>query len=190
MRNTHRVPIVMSPNQWLNIILHYIERTSDDYKSFVSFLTLNVRTDSLPLEMLSIIISGIAETTSDIEQQQTLVRNFIERNTFDVISKMSNDNLENEAKKFAKTELEKRIEELESKQKGQEQKLVQAHKTIKDTQNTLDEVNEELKNIECQRNEDRRAKEVAEEENARLRKTIDANKLKVWKTGKIILWGG
>ena len=109
LRNTHRVPIVMSPNQWLNIILHYIERTSDDYKSFVSFLTLNVRTDALPLDMLSVIVSGIAETTSDIEQQQTLVRNFIERNAFDEIAKMSNDNLENEAKEFAKTELEKRI---------------------------------------------------------------------------------
>ena len=140
LRNTHRVPIVMSPNQWLNIILHYIERTSDDYKSFVSFLTLNTRTDALPLDMLSVIISGIAETTSDIEQQQSLVRNFIERNTFDEMEKMSDENLEREAKEFAKTELEKRIDELESKQKGQEQKLVQAHETIKDTQNSLEYV--------------------------------------------------
>lgn len=188
LRNTHRVPIVMSPNQWLNIILHYIERTSDDYKSFVSFLTLNVRTDALPLDMLSVIISGIAETTSDIEQQQTLVRNFIERNTFDEMAKMSNDNLENEAKEFAKTELEKRIEELESKQKGQEQKLAQAHKTIKDTLNSLDDVNKELKNIEHQRIQEKRAKEAVEEENTRLHKTIDANKLKLWKIKKITIW--
>ena len=184
LRNTHRVPIVMSPNQWLNIILHYIERTSDDYKSFVSFLTLNVRTNALPLDLLSVIVSGIAETTSDIEQQQTLVRNFIERNTFDEMAKMSTENLENEAKEFAKTELEKRIEELESKQKGQEQKLAQAHKTIQDAKNSLDNVNKELKNIEHQRNEEKRAKEAAEEENARLHKTI----LKSWKIKKITIW--
>lgn len=192
LRNTHRVPIVMSPNQWLNIILHYIERTSDDYKSFVSFLTLNVRTAVLPLDMLSTIISGIAETTSDIEQQQTLVRNFIERNTFDEMEKMSDDDLEYEAKEFAKTELEKRIEELESKQKKQEQELVQTHKTIEDTQNTLNEVKRasanELRKIEQQRNEERYAKETAEKENVLLRKKLESNKLRTWKIIKIVIW--
>ena len=48
--------------------------------------------------------------------------------------------------------------------------------------------NNELKNIEHQRNEEKRAKEAAEAENARLRKTIDANKLKLWKIKKITIW--
>lgn len=192
LRNTHRVPVVMSPNQWLNIILHYIERTADDYKSFVSFLTLNIRTAALPLDMLSAIVSGIAEVTSDIEQQQTLVKNFIERNTFDEIGKTSDDDLESEAKEFAKTELEKRIEELELKQKEQEQELAQTHKIIKDTQKTLSEVKKssanKLRKIEQQRNEEWLAKETVEKDNALLRQTIDSNKLKTWKTIKIVIW--
>ena len=192
LRNTHRVPVVMSPNQWLNIVLHYIERTADDYKSFVSFLTLNIRTSALPLDMLSAIVSGIAEATSDIEQQQTLVRNFIERNTFDEMEKMSDNDLESEAEKFAKTELEKRIEELELKQKEQEQQLAQTHVIIKNTQQTLSEVKRtsanELRKIEQQRNAERRAKETVEKDNALLRKIIATNKLKKWKTIKIVIW--
>lgn len=192
LRNTNRVPIVMSPNQWLNIILHYVERTSDDYKSFVSFLTLTVRTASLPIDMLSTIISGIAEATSDMEQQQSLVRNFIERNTFDDMDKMSEAELQCDAKEFAMTELEKRIVELESIQQNQINELVQTRKIIEETQNTLDEVIEdnanERRKIEQERDEEKQAKEVAEKDAADLRKELNFTKLKTWKTKKITIW--
>lgn len=192
MRNTNRVPIVMSPNQWLNIILHYVERTSDDYKSFVSFLTLTVRTDSLPIDMLSTIISGIAEATSDMEQQQSLVRNFIERNTFDEMEKMSEEELQCDAREFAMTELEKRILELEAIQQNQANELAQTRKIIIETQNALDEVIDdntcEQKKIERQRDEEKQAKEVAIKEADDLRKELNVTKLKIWKTIKIAIW--
>lgn len=193
LRNTNRVPIVMSPNQWLNIILHYVERTSDDYKSFVSFLTLTVRTASLPIDMLSTIISGIAEATSDMEQQQSLVRNFIERNTFDEMDKMSEEELQCDAKEFAMTELEKRIVELESIQHNQVNELIQTRKIIEETQNTLDVVIEdnanERRKIEQERDEEKQAKEVAEKGVADLRQELNTTKLRIWKAIKIAIWG-
>ena len=193
MRSTNRVPIVMSPNQWLNIILHYVERTSDDYKSFVSFLTLTVRTDSLPIDMLSTIISGIAEATSDMEQQQSLVRNFIERNTFDEMEKMSEEELQCDAREFAMTELEKRILELESIQQEQINELAQTREIIKQTQSMLDGVMSdsanERRNIEQQLDKERLAKEVAKKETDDLRQELDVTKLGIWKAKKITLWG-
>ena len=106
------------------------------------------------------------------------------------MEKMSDNDLESEAEKFAKTELEKRIEELELKQKEQEQQLAQTHEIIKNTQQTLSEVKRtsanELRKIEQQRNAERRAKETVEKDNALLRKIIDTNKLKKWKTIKIV----
>lgn len=192
LRNTHRVPIVMSPNQWLNVILHYVERTADDYRSFVSFLTLTVRRESLSIETLSTIVSGIAEATSDIEQQQNLVRNFIERNTFDEIEKMSDDTLESQAKEFAKTELEKRIEELESKQKEQETELSKTHRTIDDTLEALDELKkssaEEINRINAQMVEEARAKGELDKENKELREALNNTMLRTWKAKKISLW--
>ena len=108
------------------------------------------------------------------------------------MEKMSDNDLESEAEKFAKTELEKRIEELELKQKEQEQQLAQTHEIIKNTQQTLSEVKRtsanELRKIEQQRNAERRAKETVEKDNALLRKIIDTNKLKKWKTIKIVIW--
>lgn len=193
LRNTNRVPIVMSPNQWLNIILHYVERTSDDYKSFVSFLTLTVRTSTLPIDMLSTIISGIAEATSDMEQQQSLVRNFIERNTFDKLERLSEDELQCDAKEFATTELEKRILELKSIQQNQANELAQTRKIIEQTQNMLDGVMSDSANerriIEQQRDEERQAKEEAKKEIVDLRQELNSTKLRSWKTTKITIWG-
>lgn len=192
LRNTNRVPIVMSPNQWLNIILHYVERTSDDYKSFVSFLTLTVRTASLPIDMLSTIISGIAEATSDMEQQQSLVRNFIERNTFDEMDKMSEEELQCDAKEFARTELEKRILELESIQQNQVNELAKTRKIIEQTQSRLDGVMSdsanERRDIEQQLDKEKQAKEAAEKNAADLRQELNITKLKTWKTKKITIW--
>lgn len=181
LRTTNRVPIVMSPNQWLNIILNYVQRTSDDYKSFVSFLTLTVRTESLSIDMLSTIISGIAEATSDLGEQQNLVRNFIETNTFDDIEKMSESDLYYSAQEFATTKLEKRILELESSQQNYVNELAE----IRDFLNKVTKKSEnEQKKIERQLSEEKHAKDAANKDVVNMRQEL----LKIWKRKKIILW--
>lgn len=191
-RNYRRVPIVMSPSQWLSIILHYVERTSDDYKSFISFLTMNVRTEVWPIEMLTSVISGIAEATNDIEQQQNLVRNFIERNTFDEMVKKSAKELEQEAEKFAKTELEKRIEILEDNQAKSDKSLEETKKALAGTQMELQAVkqasNNEIAKLKSEKEEEKRQRKEIDDENTQLKNQIAHQKLISWKTKKIAFW--
>lgn len=191
-RNYHRVPIVMSPSQWLSIILHYVERTSDDYKSFISFLTMNVRTKVWPIEILTSVITGIAEATSDIEQQQYLVRNFIERNTFEEFERKSDKEIESEAETFAKTELEKRIETLEKNQSQSEKSLEETKEALSGTQKELEAVKfaneqEKVKILAEKEDEIRKNQEMAEE-NGRLKKQIAHRQLILWRIGKIVIW--
>ena len=191
-RNYRRVPIVMSPSQWLSIILHYVERTSDDYKSFISFLTMNVRTEVWPIEMLTSVISGIAEATNDIEQQQNLVRNFIERNTFDEMVKKSAKELEQEAEKFAKTELEKRIEILEDNQAKSDKSLEETKKALAGTQMELQAVkqasNNEIAKLKSEKEEEKRQRKEIDDEDTQLKNQIAHQKLISWKTKKIAFW--
>lgn len=185
-RNTNRVPIVMSPSQWLGIILHYVERTSDDYQSFVSFLTLTIRREAIPFEKVSLIIQGIAQTTSDIETQQHLVRNFIERKTFDEVDSMSDEKLEHAAEEFAKTELDARIE-------GMRRERRKGNKVLSKTQRELKKAKEELEVTKQAKEEGAKGmKEVLDatltekghllEENNDLKTQLLNN----WKVGKII----
>lgn len=191
-RNFHRIPIVMSPSQWLSIILHYVERTTDDYKSFISFLTMNVRTEVWPIEMLTSVISGIAEATNDIEQQQNLVRNFIERNTFDEMEKKSDKELEQEAEKFAKTELEKRIEVLENNQAKSDKSLEKTKQALAGTQRELLAVkkanDEKIAKLRSEKEDEKRQRKEVDEENAELKRQIARQKLNSWRIKKIVIW--
>ena len=191
-RNYHRVPIVMSPSQWLSIILHYVERTSDDYKSFISFLTMNVHTEVWPIEMLTSVISGIAEATNDIEQQQNLVRNFIERNTFDEVEKKSDKELEQEAERFAKTELEKRIETLEVNQAKSDKYLEETKQALAGTQKKLQAVkkasDEKIAKLRSEKEEEKRQRKEVDDENVNLKKQIVHQKFIWWRIKKIFIW--
>lgn len=191
-RNFNRVPIVMSPSQWLSIILHYVERTSDDYKSFISFLTMNVRAEVWPIEMLTSVISGIAEATNDIEQQQNLVRNFIERNTFDEMEKKTDMELEQEAEKFAKTALEKRIEDLEIHQAESNKSLEETKQKLAGTQEELQTIRQsgeaQLAKYQSEIEEEKRQRKETTSENAALKQQIARQKLRFWKLKKIAIW--
>lgn len=191
-RNCHRVPIVMSPSQWLSIILHYVERTSDDYKSFISFLTMNVRAEVWPIDMLTSVISGIAEATNDIEQQQTLVRNFIERKTFDEMEKKSVKELEQEAEKFAKTELEKRIEDIEKKQAMSSKSLEETKETLAGTQKELQNIKQskeaQIAKLQSEKEDEIRKRKETSRENAELKEQLAHQNLRHWRLKKIVVW--
>lgn len=70
-----QIPVVMPPSQWIGIILRYIERTDDDYRSFISFLTMKTSEQNINTERIMSIIAGIDEITNDIEFQESLIKN-------------------------------------------------------------------------------------------------------------------
>ncbi len=188
-RNTNRVPIVMSPSQWLGIILHYMERTSDDYQSFISFLTLTTRREVLPIEKLSLIITGISQTTSDIETQQSLVRNFIERKTFEEVESMSDDELEQSAEEFARTALDLRIESLERMNLNSKLKLSDTRRNLNKKERELNRTKrkskEELAGVKEILDANNVEKSRLEDENANLRAQLQKHKLNIWRGWKI-----
>lgn len=110
-------PIVILPSQWLSILLRYITRTDDDYKSFVSFLNLPTTETQIDSDKLHIILSGISEMTQNFEQQQFLVQNLVDKQFKGILEKnIQSEEILERSKTFAKTELERRIDEINSQQ--------------------------------------------------------------------------
>lgn len=113
-RNANEVPIVMLPSQWLSMILRYMERTDDDYKSFVCFLNMKINHPSMSEEQLLYAIEGISEITSDITQQNHLIKSFIKEDFNNELQSLTNEELQEKAKAFAETEFDKQLKQLES----------------------------------------------------------------------------
>lgn len=117
-QRANQTPIVLLPSQWMSILLRYLNRTDDDFKSFVNFLNLKNNEVLISSEKLHIVLSGISELTTNIVQQRTLLNNLVENKFNGVIySGISSDEIYENAKKYAKSELEKQLEDLENKNK-------------------------------------------------------------------------
>lgn len=107
----------MLPSQWLSIILRFLNRTNDDYKSFVNFLNLRSNEQAISGEKLQIILAGISEITADVETQRGLMNILVENRFKDIINGDKDDEtIFERAKYFAKSETDKRIEELKQNQ--------------------------------------------------------------------------
>ena len=164
----NQTPIVLLPSQWLSILLRYVNRTEDDFKSFVSFLNLKNNEILIDNEKLQIVIAGISEMTTDLETQRNLLNNIIENKFNDVISKKSsNDDIFNNSKKYAKTKLEQQIEELKKKNET----LSSSHSALEANQKELSQQIE--KN---QRETDIKIKNIETEKSSKNQKLFDENK--------------
>lgn len=126
LRNDN-IPIVLLPSQWLSIILRFLNRTNDDYKSFVNFLNLRNNEQSISGEKLQIILAGISEITADVESQRGLMNILVENRFKDIINGDKDDEtIFERAKYFAKTETDRRLEELKK-----------SHEELKNTVSSL-----------------------------------------------------
>lgn len=122
-----KTPIVLLPSQWMSILLRYVNRTEDDFKSFVSFLNLKNSEVLISSEKLHIVLAGIAEMTTNITHQRTILNHLIENKFYGVISRgLSNDEILENAKTFAKSKLESEVESL----KEQNEKLANKHEKL------------------------------------------------------------
>ena len=81
----------MLPSQWLSIILRFLNRTNDDYKSFVNFLNLRSNEQAISGEKLQIILAGISEITADVETQRGLMNILVENRFKDIIKGVNDD---------------------------------------------------------------------------------------------------
>ena len=108
------VPIVILPSQWMTLLLRYLHRSDDDFKSFVSFLNINNTEKGISNENLQLILSGISEITSDLSQQNKIVSEMINLKFQGIIDSSDEQIIEN-SRIFAKSKLEEDIDELKRK---------------------------------------------------------------------------
>ena len=180
-RQTHRIPVVMLAVQWLNIILHYLERTNDDYRSFVCFLSMKINNPILSEDEIISIVSGISEIADDIETQRFLIKNYIETEAKGEMLVKDEEELEKSAKQYAESVLSTRILELEQGSKTNEEKLSNADRKIKDQDLKISKLSEEVKQMKSNVQKSSNANQEKDEEIIALKKAD----LKKWKILKV-----
>ena len=134
--NNKEVPKVILPSQWLSILLRYVNRTNDDFKSFVSFLNLSQNEPNISNEKLHLILTGISEITQDFEIQSAIVTLMIEKKFNGILDNdLTSEQIIEKSKMFTKSKLEEDLEEIKranEKIKGE----FNAHKTT--TEKSID----------------------------------------------------
>jgi len=169
-------PIVILPSQWLSILLRYVNRTSDDFRSFVSFLNLPLPDTQIKAERLHLILSGISEMTSNFEQQRFIVQTLVQNKFEGILEKgLDEEEIVERTKQFAKTALEHKLDQVQS-QHDTLKSEIEDHKKV--TEKTIEELTKDKESKEG-------ALEEREQENARLKQELRDNfiqrKFKNWR---------
>lgn len=115
-KRSQYTPIVLLPSQWLSILLRYINRSNDDFKSFVSFLNLPQNEVVIDNCKLQLVLNGINEITQDLNQQSYLVQQMIQEKFKGILDgEQIDDNaiIEN-VRRYSRSALESKVQNLEN----------------------------------------------------------------------------
>lgn len=123
-RGLSQMPVVMLPSQWLTIILRFVARSSDDFKSFVCFLNMKNNFKRLCDDKVKSVLEGISLYVSEGEQQKGLYNEFVNKETVSIIEQLPNDEVKEKAAEYAKSSLEKKMEKLSREKNEQDSKIV------------------------------------------------------------------
>lgn len=139
-------PLTLLPSQWMGLILKYVSRSSDDYKSFVSFMNLPKDNSVISEDELQSVMAGISEMTEEFSKQESIIESMVEIKFGDILK----GNIQENAKTYAKDKLEKEYEkQLAEKDKETDRRLSQKDQERKELeklhQDILAQVREEAK---------------------------------------------
>lgn len=177
------VPAVILPSQWMSILLRYLGRSKDDFKSFVSFLNIRNRESILSNEKLTLIIESVFELTTNIEQANGIVYNIINSKFLEENLETTDNEIKEKVKEIAKSELESRIEDNEKRIEALEN---QSHNDKKvNEQITREKEKLERENKELEKKNNEKDNKIYNLEN-RINK-IEISNLRKWKYFYIIL---
>ncbi|MEA1787674.1 hypothetical protein U1E44_16350 [Arenibacter sp. GZD96] len=110
-------PLIIIPSQWMSLLLRYQTRTTDDFKSFVSFLNLPIPEKQISSENIHNVLAGISEVTSNFEQQSYITEQLINQGFEKIMLKTKDsDELFELTVNASESILEKKLKELETKQ--------------------------------------------------------------------------
>lgn len=129
---THSVnqPLTLLPSQWMGLILKYVSRSSDDYKSFISFMNIPKDKSIISENELQSVMAGISEMTEDFSKQESIVESMMEIKFENILK----GNIPENAKVFAKDKLEKeftkKLEEKEIEKNKEKAELTNLHEQL------------------------------------------------------------
>lgn len=163
---SNQVPIVFLPSQWLSISLRFLERTNDDFSSFVSFLNLSYHERLMDNDKMLAVLSGISEYASGYDNQKRVLHKFIEIRTSKAITEWNEDDLYSNARDFAKSEIENQLDDTQKALENERMK----------SKNTIDEHHKEL--VEQKAKTDSLKAELEETKKKELETTKELNEVK------------
>jgi hypothetical protein len=179
------VPIVILPSQWLSIILRYVERTNDDFKSFVCFLNIKSTEVKMTDEQIHAVLSGIAEMTMNVDQQRELLEAIIDEDFKNGAKQMTPDQIRAQAKKTAERKLQKQLAEEKDKNESLQIALGEAETYVKkekeDKEALVHRHNAELADKEKTVAETQNRETLLKDENATLKSSLTAKENEIAK---------
>lgn len=133
-------PLIIIPSQWMSLLLRYQTRSTDDFKSFVSFLNLPIPEKQISSENIHNVLAGISEVTSNFEQQSYITEQLILQGFEKIMQKTrDSDELFKLTVTTSESILEKKLKYLETKQEeianssNQRIKKLEKHNESKDS---------------------------------------------------------
>ena len=124
LSHSQNQPITMLPSQWLALLLKFYSRSVDDYKCFVSFLTISKEKADISAAELQQTLAGISEITEDFKLQDDIISALLE------IEDNNQYRTREAAKKFAKEKLEANyIAQIQANEEKHQQEIEAVKKT-------------------------------------------------------------
>lgn len=121
--HSKRTPIVVMPSQWLSLLLRYVARSSDDFRSFVCFLNIQDKEGVLTAEQINAILVGISEMTDNVEQQRYFLETIIEREFKEGAGGKTNEQLRVIARSETERMLQQQVETMKAAHDALEKKV-------------------------------------------------------------------
>ena len=154
----------------MSILLRYLGRSKDDFKSYVSFLNIRNRESVLSNEKLTLIIESVFELTTNIEQADGIVYNIINSKFLEENLESTDSEIKEKVKEIAKSELESRIEDNEKRIEALKNQSYNDKK--ENEQITIEKEKLEKKNKKLEKENNEKTNKIDELENIIRKKEI------------------
>jgi hypothetical protein len=106
------MPVVLLPSQWLSLMLRFVSRTSNDFESFVSFINIPNKKETINNEKMNIILSGINEITEDVNAQVLILDELMEQRFFNILSSGRKEKIYDRTMKHAQRVKDEKLGQL------------------------------------------------------------------------------
>lgn len=143
------MPVVLLPSQWLSLMLRFVSRTHNDFESFVSFINIPNKKETINNERMNIILSGIDEITEDLNAQILILDELMEQRFFNILSSRNKEKIYDRTLKHAKRVKDEKLGQLI---RESAQREIEKEKEISKRDQTIDQKDQEIetKSIEIQ----------------------------------------